>query len=118
MVKPPTIEEARLAAGAPIEVRKCLRCGNCCKTLDLNLIPAAEVLDILEKHYNRGVDRIWIRAKHQCEQLIKDPKKPGKYKCKIYRKRPRICEEHVCDYMKGSDLGRFIQFVVGEDSII
>ena len=100
------------------ETRECLRCGNCCKTLDLNLVPPKEVLEILKAHYGREVDRIWIRAIHECKQLETDSKNPGKYKCKIYKKRPQICQNHMCDYMLGSDIGRFVQFIVGEDNVI
>jgi Fe-S-cluster containining protein len=96
--------------------RTCLRCGNCCKTFDVNLIPPDMVIELLKAHYGREVDRIWIRAKHQCEQLVEDGK--GKYKCLIYKNRPEICKNYVCDYLKGSDIGRFVQFVIGEDNVI
>lgn len=115
------IEEARKRAGIFSddnileEPRECLQCGNCCKTLDLNLIPPDAVIELLEAHYNRKVDRIWIRAKHVCENLMQ---KGDKYYCKIYNKRPQICRNHLCDYMKGSDVGRFVQFVIGEDNVI
>ena len=96
-------------------VRACTRCGNCCKTFDLRLVPPPEVLEFLKAHYQREIDHIWITLNHKCAQLVEDG--PGKYKCKIYKKRPWMCKTHECDWMKGSDIGRFIKVTIDDNNI-
>ena len=96
--------------------RECLRCGHCCMRMDLNMIPPEDILDFLEAHYGRAIDKIWLQVKHECKQL--EQVAPGKYKCKIYKKRPQLCRLHECDYMKGSDIGRFVQFVISDENSI
>jgi len=97
-------------------MNECIRCGNCCKEFDLRIIPPKEVLELLEAHYERPIDHIWLTVAHECSKLVKDG--PGKYKCKIYKKRPWMCEQHECDWMKGSEIGRFLKVRLDGSNLI
>ena len=109
-----SIEEARKKAGVP--VRDCIQCGNCCKKINLNLIPPEEIREMLGRHFNRQIDTLALTMKHQCAQL--EEIEPGKYKCKIYEKRPELCKQFICDYMVGNDYGRYVEIRLTEDNIL
>ena len=119
MGQPPTIDDVRKMGRVPLgEPRECSRCGHCCNKIDLNLIPPPDVVDLLSARLGRSIDRILIRASHGCVNLIENPKTKGKYKCKIYNKRPLICQEFQCDYMLGADIGRHVEFRIKSEDII
>ena len=75
-------------------------------------------IEFLSAKLGRPIDRILIRANQGCMNLIENPKTKGKYKCKIYSKRPLICQEFQCDYMLGADIGRHVEFRIKSEDII
>jgi len=77
----------------------CLRCGECCKKLTLEVNIAESVLcDLFKIHYNKDADVVAIRINHRCPHLGDDSL------CQLYGdpRRPDFCSEWYCDAAKGN----------------
>jgi len=81
---------------------ECKRCGNCCKSVVINVKvdmadrDAEDFVKFLEMHgmkavYNNNTIAVMVYAK--CENLIE---KNGGTVCDIYENRPKICREYSC----------------------
>ena len=79
---------------------KCIACGECCKSLTINVGFDTNVMeDLFRIHYGKDVDRVVIKVKHRCPHL-------DKYnRCEIYDdpKRPEICRTWYCKAAKGEE---------------
>ena len=87
------------------EEPKCLQCGACCKRLRLQFKMTDEFDELVRAHYGvPNAEALVIRLKHRCIHLDENNL------CKIHDdpKRPKICQEFLCEAAKGNQPHRIV----------
>lgn len=73
----------------------CLKCGQCCKRIAFRFAPPEYNRLLIEAHYGRPVQDIWLRIRHRCKQLDENNR------CIIYKDRPQQCRDFLCQVATG-----------------
>jgi len=73
---------------------KCFNCAECCRQLKVSVALEGMLKEWFAAHFNRNINRVSFRIKHNCLQLNEEGK------CKTYEKRPKICRDHFCNREK------------------
>ena len=69
---------------------ECQKCGECCKQVTFGCPFPDEFAEFMSAHYGKRVDRVAIRVRHRCANLMEDNL------CADYENRPEYCKKFIC----------------------